>query len=108
MNPDQVGLLRRLALNDPTTVRAVMSGDAPGAPRLDPRQSSLIRLAILLGSDADPSTYRWAVDLAFAAGVEDDEIISTVVLIAPIIGTARLNSSLPRLLDALDLDLIDQ
>lgn len=107
MTPEQIGLLRRLALNDTVTVSAVMGGDTQGAPPLDPRQASLIRLALLLGSDADESAYRWAIDTALAAGVEDEEIVSAVVLVAPIVGTARLNSSLPRLLDAMDLDLID-
>lgn len=108
MTPEQVGLLRRLALNDTTTINAVMSGDSRGTTPLDPRQAALVRLALLLGSDADPSAYRWAVDDALAAGVADDDIVSAVLLVAPIIGTARLNASLPRLLDALDLDIIDQ
>lgn len=107
MTPDQIGLLRRLALNDAATVSAVMSGEARGAAPLDPREACLIRLALLLGSDADLSAYRWAVDVAVAAGVDDDDIVSAVVLVAPIVGTARLNSSLPKLLEAFDLDLID-
>lgn len=85
----------------------VLSGDLDSHTTLDTRTEALLRIAALLSVDSDTATFRWAVDLATAAGVDDDEIVSGLVTVAPIIGLARLNSSLPRLFEALDLELVD-
>jgi 4-carboxymuconolactone decarboxylase len=107
MNSDQLQLLRKLALNDSTTINAVMSGELAQAGTLDARTEALVRIAILVGVDSDPATFQWAVELAVAAGVDDADLFDTLVAIAPIIGIARLTSALPHLMAALDLELLD-
>lgn len=108
MTPDQVELLRRLALNEAETVKSVMSGDLSEAMEsLDPRTAALVRIAALLSVDSDPSAFRWAVDIGVAAGLEDSEIIHALILVAPIVGTGRITSAIPALLAALDVDFLD-
>lgn len=107
MTPDQIELLRRLALNDGAAVHSVMSGDLEAKGSLDPRTTALIRIAILLGVDSDPATFRWAVELAQAAGVEDNDLFDTLVAVAPLIGTARLTGALPNFMAALELEVVE-
>lgn len=106
MTTDQIQLLRRLALNQREAVSAVMSGDL-AEETTSARAAALVRIAALLSVDSDPATFRWAVEESIAAGVEDDELYDLVVVVAPIIGMARLTSSLPQLMAALDLDVLD-
>ncbi len=107
MTPDQVQLLRRLALNEASAVRSVMSGESAGEDTLDPRTTALVRIAILLGVDSDPATFQWAVELATAAGVDDAELFDVLLTAAPIIGLARLTAALPHLMAALDIDVVE-
>lgn len=107
MTPDQIQLLRRLALNEREAVNAVMSGELATDPGLDPRTSALVRIAVLLSMDADPTAVRWEVEAAIAAGVEDSEVFAALLEMAPMVGMARLTSSLPHLLAAYEIDLID-
>jgi len=107
MMPDQIQLLRRLVLNDKEAVYAVMGGGRPELMSLDSHTAILIKIAVLLSVDSDPATFQWAVELAVAAGVDDSEVFSTLIAVAPIIGMARLNSSLPHLMTALDIDVIE-
>ena len=107
MTPDQLQLLRRLALNESSAIQSVMSGEATDEEALDPRTTALVRIAILLGLDSDPATFMWAVELAMASGVDDADIFHTLVTAAPIVGLARLTAALPHLMAALDLDILD-
>lgn len=107
MSPDQVQLLRRLALNDREAINDVMGGSWDDGSSLEPRTEALVRIITLLGIDSDPGTLRWAVDLGMVAGLEDDDIFSALLVISPIIGVARLTSALPRLMAALDLEVVD-
>ncbi len=104
MKPEHLRLLRRLALNDREAVQAVLSGELTCC---DERIATLVRIATLLSMDSDLSTFQWAVELGIAAGVDDGDIFNTVLVVAPIIGTARLNSSLPHLLRALELEVVE-
>jgi len=107
MTPDQVQLLRRLALNDSSAVNSLMGGELSNEGALDPRTAALVRIAILLGVDSDPATFMWAVDLAAAAGVDDADMFHTLVTAAPIIGIARLTATLPHFMAALHLEVVD-
>lgn len=108
MTPDQVQLLRRLALNESSAVHSVMGGELTHEINLDPRTTALVRIAILLGVDSDPATFMWAVELASAAGVDHADIFDMLVAAAPIIGLARLTATLPHLMEALDLEIVDE
>jgi alkylhydroperoxidase/carboxymuconolactone decarboxylase family protein YurZ len=107
MTPNQVELLRRLALNEREAMHAVMSGERADVDGLDQRTAALVRVAALLSVDSDPATFRWAVEEGIAAGVDDTDFFDTLVAVAPIIGVARLTASLPHLMSALDLDVVE-
>jgi 4-carboxymuconolactone decarboxylase len=104
-------LLRRLALNDENAVRVVLQ-DAHGVPTpghagLDLKTHSLVRLGALLSVGAATDSCRLAVDLARAAGADDDEIVGALVAVGPAIGFARLVAVAPRLALAIGYDVDD-
>jgi 4-carboxymuconolactone decarboxylase len=105
-------LLRRLALNDENAVRVVLQ-DAPAGPPtsgragLDFKTHSLVRLGALLSVGAATDSCRLAVDLARAAGADDDEIVGALVAVGPAIGFARLVAVAPRLALAIGYDVDD-
>ena len=107
MTPDQTQLLRRLALNDTEAVKEVMSGRWEEHNSVNPRLDALVRIVALLCVDSDPGAFQWASDTALAVGLEDVDIFRAIVVVAPIIGSARLSSALPHLMDALGLHIID-
>lgn len=102
MTPELVQTLRRLALNDEEVTKRVMSGEQVGS--LEPRVVALLRLAVLISVDTDAGTFRWVVDQAVADGVEDHDMVDTLVVVAPLIGIARLTSALPGLMQALEVE----
>lgn len=104
-------LLRRLALNDENAVRVVLQG-APGPPvagcaGLDFKTHALVRLGALLSVGAATDSCRLAVDLARAAGADDDEMVGALVAVGPAIGFARLVAVAPRLALAIGYDVDD-
>lgn len=106
MNSDQAELLRRVALKDKEALDAVLANPEV-LPGLDARCASLVRIAALLSVDSDPSTFRWAVDLGIASGLDDDSLFDAILVVAPLIGVARLTTTLPRLMSALDIDVVE-
>lgn len=107
MNPNQALFLRRVALKDREALDAVMGGGGSWPTEFDARWAALVRIVALLSIDSDPTTFRWAVDLGSAAGLDDDSIFDALLVVAPIIGVARLTSTLPHLMSALDLEIIE-
>ena len=104
-------LLRRLALNDENAVRVVLQ-DAPGpvvpgCGGLDFKTHALVRLGALLSVGAATDSCRLAVDLARAAGADDDELVGALVAVGPAIGFARLVAVAPRLALAIGYDVDD-
>jgi alkylhydroperoxidase/carboxymuconolactone decarboxylase family protein YurZ len=107
MKPDQTDLLRRVALKDKKALETVMAGGDEALPALDARCAALVRIAALLSVDSDPTTFDWAVDGGIASGLDDDAIFDAILVIAPVIGMARLTSTLPRLMAALEIDIVE-
>ena len=66
---------------------------------------ALVRLGAALAIDAAPSWYRSNVDVAVLAGASVDEIVGTLIAIAPIVGLARVVSAAPQLALALGYDV---
>jgi alkylhydroperoxidase/carboxymuconolactone decarboxylase family protein YurZ len=101
-------LLRRLALNDDEAVRSAV-GARPATvvpePALDAKTAALVRLAALLSVDAATASCRATVELAYAAGATDEEMVGVLVAVAPVVGAARLVAAAPRLALAIDYDL---
>jgi alkylhydroperoxidase/carboxymuconolactone decarboxylase family protein YurZ len=107
MTPDQVKILRRLALNEREATNLVMSGELADSLPLDARTASLVRIAALLSVDSDPATFQWAAELGVAAGVDDNDVFHALLVVAPIIGVARMTAALPHLMAALDLEVVE-
>lgn len=99
--------LRRLALGDQSFIESLLAAgfDKVEASRLDPKTHALVRLAALLGADAAPVCHHDTVAMALAAGATADEIVGTLIAIAPIIGIARAVSAAPELAVPIGYDL---
>ena len=99
--------LRRLALNDELFVESVlgMGRDTLDVSRLDQKTHALVRLGASLAIDAAPSSYQSNVEVALAAGANIDEIVGTLIAVAPTVGLARVVSAAPELALALGYDV---
>jgi 4-carboxymuconolactone decarboxylase len=96
-------LLRRLALNDEAAIASILSAgmaDVHGS-ELSDRANAQVRLAALVALEAAPASYQWAVGVALAAGVTEDEIVGVVLSVAPVVGAARVHSAAAALVGAL-------
>ena len=98
--------LRRLTIGDPAYCRAVLATDPAGPPgALDPRSRALLRLGGLIASgSADPMWQRRVGD-ALDAGLSFDEIVGSLVELAPTIGIERVVAVAPHLAQALGYDV---
>lgn len=99
--------LLSLALNDETSLQSALTvGPERVEPReLDPRTQALVRLSALVALGATPTSYAWSVDAAFAAGATVDEIVSTLLAVAPVVGIARVVAAAPTLAAAIGYDI---
>jgi len=99
--------LRRLALSDEGFMESELGmRRAPSkVSRLDPKTHALVRLGASLAIDAAPSSYQSAVEPALAAGASVDEIVATLIAVAPTVGLARVVSAAPELAMALGYDV---
>jgi 4-carboxymuconolactone decarboxylase len=99
--------LRRLALHDEQCIRSLLgirlSGDKTAG--LDPKTHALVRLAALIALGASGVSYGWAVDAALAAGATADEIVGTLIAVAPITGLARVVSATPAVARSIGYDI---
>lgn len=107
MKPAQVQLLRRLALNDAPSMIYVMTGGVAEFKPPDARTAALVEIAALVSVAPDATSFQWAVDQAIAAGVEDEQIFSVLLEVAPIVGLVRLIAALPHLMEAVGLEVVD-
>jgi alkylhydroperoxidase/carboxymuconolactone decarboxylase family protein YurZ len=96
--------LRRLALNDERSVRALLSATPAQSGQLDAKGQALVRLGALLSVGAETVSLRCNVELALAAGATETEILAVLFAIGPAIGQARAVAAAPRLALALGYD----
>lgn len=94
-------------MNDAETTAQVLHGSLDEFHLLDSRTSALVRIAGLISMAPNSSSCRWAMDQALAAGVDDEQVFSAIIAIAPIVGLARLTEGLSRLLEALELEVVE-
>jgi alkylhydroperoxidase/carboxymuconolactone decarboxylase family protein YurZ len=94
--------LRRLALHDEAFIESVLAVnlnaslcDDDEALRLSPKTHALVRLAALVALGAAPVSYQWNVGAALDAGATTDEILGTMIAVAPISGIARVVQATP-------------
>lgn len=98
LGPEHRKLLRRLTLNDERALKGVLSGRKQGKETLlDDRTRALVRVAGLVALDAEGASFQVARDEVLATGAGDEEIVDTVVSVAPIVGMTRTASIVPRL-----------
>jgi 4-carboxymuconolactone decarboxylase len=99
--------LRRLALSDERFMETElrMGLDTVQVSQLDAKTHALVRLGASLAIDAAPSSYQSAVEPALAAGASIDEIVGTLIAVAPTVGLARVVSAAPELALALGYDV---
>jgi alkylhydroperoxidase/carboxymuconolactone decarboxylase family protein YurZ len=100
-------LLRRLAVSDPAALEALLgAGPATGeCARLDDKTAALVRLAAFVAQGASSASYQAAVADALAAGVTDSDVVGTLLALAPVVGTVRVESAIPDVSLALGRDL---
>lgn len=101
------GLLRRLAAHDEGSIESVLGIrlECQDLGRMDAKTCALVRIGALLGIDATAPAYQWAVGRASAAGATVDEIVGTMIAVAPTIGVARVVSAAPALGLAVGYDI---
>jgi 4-carboxymuconolactone decarboxylase len=103
--------LRRLALHDEDGIESVLAMTlnrdlGGGEPcRLGPKTHALVRLAAMLALGAAPVSYQWVVGAALDAGATADEIIGTMIAVAPISGIARVVQATPDVALSIGYDL---
>ncbi len=100
---EQERQLRCLAMNDETSISSLLGLrlEPPEASSLDAKAQALVRLGALVVVHAAPATYHWAVEIALARGATDEEVIETLVAVAPVAGMARAVSAAPEIAIAL-------
>ena len=103
--PECAGLLRRLAVSDDGTIGSIFAGEITDLENseLGDKAHALVRLAALIATDSGAPSYQWAVSVARAAGVTDDEVAGVLMSVAPIVGMARVASAAPGARDSVGI-----
>lgn len=73
------------------------------ASGLDPKTWQLVRIAALATLDAPPVSWTAHLTVADEMGMTAEEIIGTLVAVAPIVGSARIISAAEKISKALGL-----
>jgi 4-carboxymuconolactone decarboxylase len=99
--------LRRLALHDEGCIEAVLAMrlNDHQASGLHPRTHALVCLGAVVALGAGPVSYHWAVGAAMAAGATSDEIVGTLIAVAPISGLTRVIAATPEVALTLGYDI---
>ena len=101
-------ILRRLAVADAAYSRALVAADPADPPRaLDGRSVAQLRLGGSITAGTVGAVLRQRVSDALETGVTFDEVVGSLLALAPMIGTERLAAIAAELARALDYD-IDQ
>jgi 4-carboxymuconolactone decarboxylase len=99
--------LARLAMSDPELLLAGLEAraDWQATSGLDSRLYSLVKIAALIALDAPPASYLWQVGNAVAAGCTAQDILGTLIAVAPQVGGPRTVAAAPEIMVALGLTL---
>jgi alkylhydroperoxidase/carboxymuconolactone decarboxylase family protein YurZ len=92
-----------LAVDEPTTVSSVLTGDSP-VRRLDALTESLVRIAAATASGASRPTFGRILSEALDAGASEEEVVGVLIACGPLIGASRLVHCAPSVAAALDYD----
>ena len=72
---------------------------------MTPKTYALVRVGALVALGASAVSYYWAVETALAAGANGDDIVGTLVAVAPISGLARVAWATPEVALAIGYDI---
>ena len=101
--------LRRLVLHDEGCIQSMLgihlnNNEAAG---LETKTQALVRLGGLVAMGAARVSYYWAAEAALDAGASAEDVVGTLIAVAPISGLARVVSATPEVALAIGYD-IDQ
>jgi hypothetical protein len=99
-------VLRRLTIGDPTFCRRLMSAQ-PDQPvlALDPRSMALVRLCGSITAGRGGHLLVRRVEEALVAGLDFDDIVASLLALAPTLGVDRLVAIAPDVARALGYDI---
>jgi alkylhydroperoxidase/carboxymuconolactone decarboxylase family protein YurZ len=103
MTHDQV--LRILALGEIDPTGRSWAGLVSSVGRLDPRAEAFAVFGALIALDASEPSFAVAVDDAIGAGVTTDELLAVLLVLAPVVGSARVVAAAPAIGAGLGIDL---
>ena len=99
-------VLRRLAIGDRTFCQTLLVADqAEPSGGLDARSLALLRLGGSIAAGAGGPILRQRVSDALDVGLTFDDVVASLVALAPTIGVERLTAVAPDLAWALDYDI---
>ncbi len=78
-----------------------MTGDSVAAAGLDDKMLMMVRIAALVAVDAPPASYLMNLATAAEIGLQDDDVRSVIIAVAPIVGTSRAVTAVSKIADAL-------
>lgn len=99
--------LRNLALHDEGVITSIlaMGRDTWDASCIDARTHALVRLGALIALDAPVVSYQSCIAMALAAGATADDIVDTLIAVAPVAGGVRVVAAAPALALAIGYDI---
>jgi 4-carboxymuconolactone decarboxylase len=99
--------LRKLTMIDEGFVedRAGLGLGLAGTPALHPKTAALLQLGASVATGAPPVCVAWSTGRALAAGATDEEIVSVLLVIAPVAGLGRVVCAAPDVAIALGYDI---
>ena len=85
-------LLRRLAVLDQHTIDGVLPMPASDPRmRVDDRTTALVQLAGVVALQSSPQAFEWCVAAALAAGSSEEDVVSVLAALAPVVGVTRVS-----------------
>ena len=97
-------LLYRCATGDASLTAALCDGDAQFAA-LEPKADALVRISAVVALGAPEALCRSAIARAFEVGACDEDIVTTLISVASIIGRARVSSAAPAIARGIGYDI---
>ncbi len=107
MKADREEILRRLTLGDAVFLDGLI-GDRDGAGEgasLDHVGECLAKLGALIVTDGSEMAWQQTVGAALDAGVTPDEVVDTLVVLAPTVGRTRVITVAPKIARAIGFDV---
>lgn len=103
---DSEEVLRRLTVGEPAYCRAVMSAELDNpCHALDARSVALLHLGSSITAGSAGAMWQQRISEALSAGLTFDEVVASLLALAPTVGLDRAVSIAPQLAQALGYDI---